>query len=280
MKGLFFLILSLILLVPQSVKKEGLQGDFDISILSFNLRYDNPADGENQWQNRKKACIAMLNTFQPSVFGIQEGLNNQVYYLDEHLPDYRYVGVGRNDGHTEGEYAAIFYHAHSFELLEEGRFWLSETPETPSRGWDANNIRMVTWVKLHHRKKDKTIYVFNTHFDHMGVVSQRESSELLVRKIREIADPDVPLFITGDFNMVITCDRLEPITRCYPNTQQFAEISDDHLSFNGFGLGVSRKNIDFIFYKHAKALVHKTIVEDYGVPYIADHYPVLSYFRF
>ncbi len=280
MKHLLYLIFPFISLMYQPIGIEPYKGNFDINIISFNLRYDEPRDGENQWKNRKEACVSMLKEFQPSVFGIQEGLHNQVSYLDEKLPNYDYVGVGRDDGRSKGEYAAIFYDVNHFELLGNGNFWLSETPEKPSKGWDANNIRITTWVKLKDIKKDKIIYVFNAHFDHIGEVAQLKSSELLVQKIQEITEPNTPVFITGDFNMLMESDRLEPITSQYLSAKKSVEISDDYKSFNGFGSKVPGINIDFIFYKNAKALAYKTIIKDYGVSYISDHYPIVSYFAY
>lgn len=255
-------------------------GSADVSIMSFNLRYDEPADGDNQWDNRKEAVITMLTELQPAILGIQEGLHNQVRYLNENLSEYQYVGVGRDDGHSSGEYAAIFYDTTEVELLDDGNFWLSETPDSPSLGWDANNIRICTWAKLRDRSEDKIFYVFNTHYDHKGKTSQLESSELIAETIEEIAEAEAPVFITGDFNMLIGSKRLDPLTSSYLAAHQSAEISDDNKSFNGWGRGILSRNIDFIFYQHAQAVAYKTIVKEYGVPYISDHYPIISHLNY
>lgn len=255
-------------------------GNSDVNVMSFNMRYDEPADEENQWDNRKEAILTMINEMQPAIMGIQEGLHNQVRYLDDSLSEYQFVGVGRDDGHSSGEYAAIFYKTNYFELLDNDNFWLSETPETPSRGWDANNIRICTWAKLKDISNNKIIYVFNTHFDHKGKTSQQQSSELLVQKIQEIAEADAPVFITGDFNVLIGNKRLNPITRNYFAANRFAEISDDNKSFNAWGRGIISRNIDFIFYQNAQAVAYKTLVKNYGVPYISDHYPIISHFNY
>lgn len=255
-------------------------GHSDISIMSFNLRYDEPKDGVNQWENRKQASIKMFNETKPSIFGIQEGLHHQVEFLDKNLSNYKYVGVGRDDGRLAGEYSAIFYVTNRFEVLESGNFWLSETPETPSRGWDANNIRIVTWVKLKDIEKARTIYVFNTHFDHKGTVSQRESSKLLAEKIRNIENPSAPVFITGDFNMLFNNSKLRPITKKYASAQESSAISDGNNSFNAFGKWVLNRNIDHIFYRNATALAYKTIVKNYGPLFISDHYPILAHFNY
>ncbi|MEN7551531.1 endonuclease/exonuclease/phosphatase family protein [Rapidithrix thailandica] len=280
MKPILHFCLLLLLLGCEPVEISDYNGESDISIMSFNLRYDEPADGDNQWGNRKQACISMLSEMKPSVFGIQEGLHHQVSFIDEHLPDYNYVGVGRDDGHSSGEYSAIFYSTEHFELLKSGNFWLSETPETPSLGWDANNIRIVTWIQLKDIEKHQTVYVFNTHFDHKGKTARLKSSQLLVQKIQEIAEENAPVFITGDFNMLIGNAKLAPITSNYFSAQRFAEKSDDNQSFNAFGTWILSRNIDFIFYQNARALSYKTIVKNYGVPYISDHYPIISHFDY
>ena len=255
------------------------EGDFDFSVMSFNLRYDEPADGDNQWDNRKEAVLTMINEVQPTIIGIQEGLHHQVRFLDDNLSSFQYVGVGRDDGHSSGEYAAIFYATDYFELLEADNFWLSETPESPSLGWDANNIRICTWAKLKDISKGEIIYIFNTHFDHKGKTAQQQSSELLAKKIHEIAEADASIFITGDFNMLIGNKRLNPLTENYFTANHFAEISDDNKSFNAWGRGILSRNIDFIFYQNTQAVAYKTLIKNYGVPYISDHYPIISYFN-
>ncbi len=280
-KVLLIIILLLLLIVrfiPFEI--DDYQGQSDLSTISFNLRYDEPDDGNNNWENRKEACIAMLKKEQPKVFGIQEGLHHQVMYLNDNLPNYNFVGVGRDDGDSSGEYAAIFYDINRFELLDNGNFWLSETPDVPSLGWDASNIRICTWVKLKDIKKNIDIYVFNTHFDHKGKTAQEKSSELIVSKIKEIGDEKSPVFISGDFNLLIKSSRIEPLTTNYFSAKHSAKITDNNGSFNGFGLRIPRPNIDFIFYENAQCLAYKTLLGDYGVPYISDHYPILSHFNY
>lgn len=280
MKTLVCLALILTITCCKTIEIADFEGDFDISIMSFNLRYDEPEDGDNQWSNRRQACLSMLNEVKPTIFGIQEGLHHQVTFLASNLPAYEYVGVGRDDGYLLGEFSAIFYATAQYELIESGQFWLSETPEIPSLGWDANNIRMVTWAKLNDIDKNRIIYVFNTHFDHKGKTAQQESSELIVQKMQEIAENNAPIFLIGDFNMLIGNSRLEPITKAYFSSQRFADKSDNNKSFNAFGRWILSRNIDFIFYNNVKALAYKTIVKDYGVPFISDHYPIVSQFNF
>lgn len=262
------------------IENEGFKGKSNVSMISFNLRYDEPEDNENQWSNRKEACVKMIRTEMPSVLGIQEGLYNQVSYLNDELTNYDFVGVGRDDGHSGGEYAAIFYDSTLFEVVEYNNFWLSETSDYPSIGWDANNIRICTWARLRDKLLGKEFYVFNTHLDHKGKKAQEESSKLIMRKINEIVNQKDPVFLMGDFNMLIGNSKLEPIISKLYSAQRFAKVSDDNYSYNAFGVSIISRNIDFIFYRNAEALAYKTLVGDYGVEYISDHYPIISHFNY
>jgi endonuclease/exonuclease/phosphatase family metal-dependent hydrolase len=278
-----FLIFSIFFFINcKPVELPSYKGDFDLSAMSFNLRYDTEEDGSNKWNNRKEACIKMLANTQPCILGIQEGLHHQVTYIKENLPQYNYVGVGRDDGYSAGEYSAIFYSTQRFELIKTGNFWLSETPNTPSKGWDANNIRIVTWVKLKDASKNKVIYVFNTHFDHKGKIAQKQSSLLLTKQIKQIVDDiEAPIFIMGDFNLLIGNNSLKPIIKEYYSARRFALRTDNNKSFNAWGkFYLLNRNIDYIFFKNANALSFKTIVKKYGVPYISDHYPIISHFNY
>lgn len=249
--------------------------------MSFNLRYDNPNDGIHQWSNRKEACVTMLNTYKPSIIGTQEGLKHQIDYLNNQLYDYHYVGNGREDGQFKGEYAAIFYLTSQFKLQEEGMFWLSKTPNYPSIGWDAALERIVTWVKLKNIQSDKTVYVFNTHFDHEGSIAREESAKLLVKQIEELTEITDEIYITGDFNGIISQDMFIPIKAKFLDAQKDGLITDHTGSFNAFGslAGILGLNIDFIFYKNSTAISYQTITKDFGVPYISDHYPILGTFK-
>ncbi len=253
----------------------------DLSIMSFNIRFDTSEDNENQWSNRKEACVKMLDEKKPDILGIQEGLENQVTYLNLNLLGYSFIGVGRDNGLNQGEYAAIFYKSGKFKLLDKGSFWLSETPDKPSIGWDANNIRIVTWGKFENLNEGNTFYVFNTHFDHKGKIAQKESSHLLIAKVKEIVTAEKsPVFLLGDFNILFGNARLGPITSNFESARNTSLLKDNYKSYNAWGRWYLNRNIDFIFYKNASILSFKTVVDDYGVAFLSDHYPILGYFDF
>lgn len=255
--------------------------DHNLSVMSFNVRFDTTEDGENQWDNRKEACLSMWRETSPSIVGVQEALHNQVNYFNDNLPDYDYVGVGRDDGHSSGEYAAIFYKTADFEVLETNSFWLSETPDYPSLGWDANNIRIVTWAHFRDRNTNQTFSVYNTHLDHLGKTSQTESTKMIIQRINEMTAAEDPVFLVGDFNMLIGNSRMKPITDEFFDARKYAGQTDNEKSFHLWGKWwFPDRNIDFIFYKNAVALSFKTITKNYGVPHLSDHRPLLAHFDY
>ncbi len=168
--------------------------------LTYNIRYDNPADGDNAWPNRRAAVVALLQQYVPDLIGLQEVRKAQLDDLAAALGDFAWVGVGRDDGQTQGEYAPIFYRRDRFELLASNTFWLSTTPEQPgSLGWDAACVRIATWARLRDQTNGTTLLMLNTHFDHRGEQAQVESAHLLRSFLHAYPQP-IPAIITGDFN--------------------------------------------------------------------------------
>ena len=156
--------------------------------MTYNIRFDNPDDGDNRWDKRKEFLADQIRSQEPDVLGIQEGLLHQVAFLAESLPDYEYVGVGRDDGKKKGE----FYNSRKLRLTDSGTFWLSETPSKVSVGWDAALPRICTWARFLPAAGGKSLVVFNTHFDHKGAKARYESARLILRKIAEITGGDEP----------------------------------------------------------------------------------------
>jgi endonuclease/exonuclease/phosphatase family metal-dependent hydrolase len=270
-----FLFLSLICLF-------GFTDQPETKVMSYNIRVspNDEFDGENSWLYRKKATIKMIESEQPDLLGIQEGLFRQVNYIEDNCPDYGRYGVGRDDGQQTGEANAIFYKKERFELIDCGTFWLSETPDIVSRGWDAACNRVVTWVKLRDKKGGRgEVYFFNTHLDHLGAVARVESAKLLVAKIKEIAPEDASIFLTGDFNSNYNSQILNPIREYMDMTRESAPKTDNLNTFNGWGKQVQGEKsdiIDHIFHKNKTPISYKTLTGDYGVPYISDHYPIMA----
>ncbi|HSJ02605.1 MAG: endonuclease/exonuclease/phosphatase family protein [Verrucomicrobium sp.] len=184
---------------------------------TFNLRYDNPGDVAkgHAWTDRAPVIAGILRFHDFDVFGTQEGLPHQMTDLHALLPEHDLVSYGRNDGANEGEHVAIFYKKDKYRKLESGRFWLSQTPEAASVGWDAMFPRICTWVKLEETATGKSLCFFNVHFDHRGTQAKVESARLLLAQIKKIAG-ELPVALVGDFNL----DQ---------NTDGYKQLHDDSL---------------------------------------------------
>lgn len=170
-----------------------------LKIATFNLRMDTPSDGENAWFHRKDMVNDLIRFYGFDLFGTQEGFTHQLNDILR-LSDYRFISVGRDDGKDAGEHCAIFYRSDRFKVLDQGDFWLSEHPEKPGRGWDGTCCnRICTWGKFEDLKNHKQFYFFNVHYEYEGDVARRESSNLMISRIKSIAG-NQPVFLTGDFN--------------------------------------------------------------------------------
>src|SRR5690606_32554944 len=154
-----------------------------LRVATYNLRYDNPQDSLDNWQYRKSTVAKLIQFHDFDIFGTQEGLKHQLDYLQEEMPGYAYIGVGRDDGKDAGEYAAIFYKKELFELLDKGNFWLSEDTTKPNKGWDAVLPRICSWGKFKEKSSGLVFFFFNTHFDHVGTIARQESAKLILNKI-------------------------------------------------------------------------------------------------
>lgn len=169
---------------------------------SYNVRYDNQGDKNNGngWEQRLPVIVDIIKFQEFHIWGAQEVLHNQLGDLLAGLPDYGYVGVGRDDGKTEGEYAPIFYHKDKIKQLKSGHFWLSENTDYPNKGWDAVLPRICTWGQFQDKKTKKKFWFFNLHMDHVGVEARSESAKLVMTKIKEMCKNE-PVILTGDFNV-------------------------------------------------------------------------------
>ena len=249
--------------------------------MSFNIRYATEKDGANAWSNRKELAASVFKDKDVDIAGLQEALISQINDLQERLPNYAWVGVGRDDGKQKGEFSPIFYRKDRFELIKNGTFWLSKTPEVVgSKDWDAAITRVATWARLREIKTGKEIMFVNTHFDHVGETSRQESAKVIAAKMTELAN-GLPTLLTGDFNTPLGSKGIQTIldlespklynTQAITLTPHFGGES----SFNGFGNAKSGPYIDFIFAtEQFKVSKHGFIQLKQGDRFVSDHWPV------
>ena len=264
-------------------------GAQDLQVMTFNIRLNVASDSLNAWPYRRDNLASQVLFHDVELLGVQEALHNQMVDLKERLPQFRYVGVGRDDGKEKGEYSAIFYDTTRLQALQSGTFWLSLTPEVAgSKSWDAAITRIVTWARFRDRKKGKIFYAFNTHFDHLGKEARRESAKLLLQKVAAISGK-TPAIITGDFNATpadepirVVTDKTNPL-----HLTDAKELSaTPHYGPTGTFTGFAAKErddqpIDYIFLKGPwKVQKHATLSQSWGGRFASDHFSVLATLRY
>ena len=274
MKKFVLILAAALSLVPWISSAKKVSGPDTLSVISFNIRMGEGKDGTNSWQFRCPATIYMLRDKQPDIFGLQEAYDYQVLFIRENMLDYKSVGVGREDGKHEGEHMSIFYNKKKISLLKWGTFWLSETPEKPSMGWDAACFRTATWALMKDKRSGHKFYYVNTHLDHVGKTAQKEGLALIVERIREINPEGFPMVLTGDFNVESNDPVLTDLNKMMKDARVTAERTDSLNSFNGWGK--SSSVIDYIYYSgFSSCPKFETVQKKYGdFPFISDHYPV------
>ncbi|SFT98805.1 Metal-dependent hydrolase, endonuclease/exonuclease/phosphatase family [Algoriphagus locisalis] len=270
-KCLFFLALSLGINTISNAQTH--------NFATFNIRYANPNDVGNLWEDRLPQVASLIQFHQIELVGVQEALHNQLVDLKSEL-GYSFIGVGRDDGTDKGEYAAILYNPEKFDMLDQGTFWLSPTPEKPSKGWDASLNRVCTWGKFKD-EAGKIFYVFNIHYDHIGQQAREESSKLVMAQVSIINKENAPAILMGDFNVT-------PENAAYSTITSSPDWKDARLisqiptygpsgTFTGFDWERMPDGIiDHVFVKgNLKVIRHGILTDNYGKKYPSDHFPVL-----
>lgn len=251
------------------------------NIATYNLRYDNPGDtASNPWTKRFPQIAALITKNDFDIFGTQEGLYHQLADLIRILPAYDYVGLGRKGGH-EGEHSAIFYKRDKFTLLQSGNFWLSETPEKVSIGWDAKYERICSWGKFADKETGFIFYFFDTHFDHKGNNARKQSVSLIFNKINTIAGTS-PVILSGDFNVNQKDVVFEEFAK-FPLFKNAYDITAKRQNantntYNGFDTSLHNdERIDHIFLSPAfKVNTYRMVMDKYdGKKFPSDHFPIV-----
>ncbi len=276
MKKLSFMLL---LLIPITVISQ------QMNIISFNIRYNTPNDGINAWPNRIEMVTGLLRFHEADIFGLQEALHGQILDVQKELPEYAWFGVGRDDGETGGEFSPVFYKKSEFILLKNGTFWLSETPEKPSKGWDAALNRVVTWGHFQSKVTGKQFLFLNTHFDHVGKEARKNSAALIRQKVQEMTkDKNLPVIVTGDFNLT---PETEPVVLLKRYMKDSREVSEEPPygpvgTFSGFktDADLSSNRIDYIFVRGEISVLKYAALSDFkDHRFPSDHLPVLAKVR-
>ncbi len=273
MKKIFFLLTAVLFCSSFYAQDKG-----TLRVASYNVRLGTADDGVNAWPNRKEMMKDLIRYHNFDIFGTQEGYDFQLKAICE-LDDYAYTGHGRDDGKDGGEHSAIIYKKSRFTLLASGDFWLSETPDIPGKGWDAQCCnRICSWGKFKDKKTKKEFYFFNVHVDHEGVVARKESGKLMVRKIQEIAGK-TPAICTGDFNSTPETEQIKTMQTI---------LNDSYLissqkpygpvgTFSAFKLTAKlQERIDYIFTDHRlKVLKYGALTDFYDGRFPSDHLPIV-----
>lgn len=251
-----------------------------LTVGSYNVRFDNPGDTGNLWKDRAPVVAELIRFHDFDVFGTQEALKNQLDDINKALPQYARYGAGRDDGKEKGEHSAIFFKKDRFKLLDKGDFWLSETPDKPSLGWDATCCnRIASWVYLQDLDTKKKFYFFNVHYDHQGMQARKESSKLMLRKIKEIAGKE-PVILTGDFNGDHASEWYQTLANSDLLKDTYKEVEHPYASnasFNGFKQQSDRKEIiDHVFVTdNFKVNKWGILTDTYHGKFPSDHFPIL-----
>lgn len=253
----------------------------EINVASFNIRLKTDSDVGNLWQDRKEAVCNLITYHEFDIFGIQEGFQDQVEDIQQLLPDFDYVGVGRDNGAEKGEHSAIFYNKNRFDVLKSGTFWLSATDtEKPNKGWDAALPRICTWGIFRDKKNNKSFILMNTHFDHVGVQARKESAKLILNKATEFATA-LPLILTGDFNVNETDEAYFTLANSGVVEDVFTKskiVYTPNSTFNNWGKSIKPTGrIDHIFITpHFNVEKYGILTDTYMGKYPSDHFPVTT----
>ena len=252
----------------------------NVKVMTYNIKYDNVNDTINNWNDRKETLVELIDHYGASFVGTQEVLQRQLAYIDSSLTGFSYIGVGRDDGKEKGEYSPIHYDSIRFKVLENNTFWLSEKPDQISVGWDAAMERICTYGLFEEKATGKKLYVFNTHFDHIGKVAREKSVELITRKIEAINTDNHPVVLMGDLNLTPDTEAIRFIQSKLSDGKAISQKTfyGPTGTFNGFNQHMKlNRRIDYIFLKGfgVKYYVH---IDDRmeNNKFISDHLPVLT----
>lgn len=283
MKKLILLFLPFFTLSYGQVKQQPSKSK-PVNVMSFNIRYDNPDDGQNNWKYRKDRVANVIHFYEVDILGTQEVLHHQLLDMQKRLPEYGVVGVGREDGKEKGEYSALWYKKERFSLLDSGYFWLSATPEVVgSKGWDGACERVASWAKLKDKISGKVFFALNTHLDHVGEIARREGINLILQRIKQLSN-GYAVVVTGDFNAEPESDVIKRVVDSSNPLHLIDARSISPIvygpswSYHDFGRLPNEKRslIDYVFVRNGlKVLRYGVLAETNNDAFLSDHAPIL-----
>lgn len=261
-----------------------------LSVMSFNIRYANPGDGAYLWPTRVDRVCEAICDYAPDILGTQEVLHSQLVDMQQRLPGYSSVGVAREDGRTQGEYAALWFRNDRFLLADSGNFWLSATPLEPgSLGWDGACVRIATWALLTDRATGREVLALNTHLDHVGPLARKLGARLVISTLDSIrAGRDIPIVVTGDFNsgpedpVIVDITSADTPGALTDSRRTATTLTGPEWTFHDFDRQPmdERDRIDYIFYRGPLSPVGYTTIDrrNAGGLYLSDHCPIYVVF--
>ena len=268
-------ILLLVCLSLSSFPVHGENYETEITICSFNIRGSNMDTGVNAWSNRKKMVIREFSNYQYDIVCMQEPLIDQIQdFLS--IGIYEWLGVSGQGTPDSDVFTPIFYNKKKLNVLDYGTFWLSETPDVVSRGWDGKFPRICTWAKFRDIENCRSFYVFNTHLDHVGEVAKLEGARLICRKIKEMTAEEA-VFITGDMNSTPETPPIHTFLSEFSNSREIAtEKSGLAGTAHSYGKLYPPSQIDYIFVNEYISVTKAiTITKNSDPVYMSDHYPIV-----
>ena len=250
------------------------QGEDTIRVMSFNIRCTNV--GNDTWEDRIGIVTQTMVNSKADSIGVQEATPEWMATLREELTDYASVGVGRDDGDNQGEFAAIFYLKDKYNLIDSGNFWLSETPEKPSLGWDAACIRICTWAVLENKETKEQYVHVNSHFDHEGEIARRESVKMILEHIEKYKD--LPVVFTADMNVQEGSENYNQFIQELYDTKYEAEDNMIYLTYHDTKPSKHQGEIiDYVMINdNFNALSYKVVTAGVDERYVSDHFPVYA----
>lgn len=255
----------------------------EIQVMTYNVKYANENDGENSWSKRKQFITNQLNFYEPDIMGLQEVLFSQIQHFTSEIGGYNFVGKAREDGKQKGEFTAILFKNEKFELIEDHTFWLSETPGKVSTGWDAALPRVCTYALFRDKNTGKKFWFFNSHFDHVGTEARTESARLILKKIEEVNTENLPVVLTGDFNLEPESEGIKLISEKLKDSRNTANtVFGSEGTFNGYQFDKpASRRIDYIFVNESVEVKKYAVLTDSKeMKYPSDHFPVITILEF